>query len=216
MILVLLGAPGAGKGTQAQRLQDSQGLKHLSTGDMLRAAVASGSDIGAELKQIMDAGKLVPDDVIVRMIADRIAEPDCAKGVILDGFPRNLAQAKALDETLAGSGQRVDKVLQLAVDTDAMVERISGRFSCKTCGAGYHDRFQPTKTGGVCDVCGGTEFLRRSDDNAETVRARMEAYEAQTAPLLPYYRERGILEAVDSMAPMDEVTRALEARLAAA
>ena len=214
MILVLLGSPGAGKGTQAQRLQESQGLKHLSTGDMLRAAVESGDGIGAELKQIMDAGKLVSDDVIVSIIADRIAEPDYAQGVILDGFPRTLAQAKALDETLAGRGQQVDVVLQLAVDTDAMVERISGRLSCKSCGAGYHDRFQPTKADGVCDVCGSTEFLRRSDDNAEIVQARMEAYEAQTAPLLPYYRERGILEAVDGMAPMNEVTRALEAKLA--
>lgn len=216
MILILLGAPGAGKGTQAQRLQESSGLTHLSTGDMLRAAVASSSGLGARVKEIMEAGHLVPDDVIVEMIADRLAEPGAAGGVILDGFPRNLAQAQALDETLSQRGMKLDRVIQIAVDTDAMVERISGRFSCETCGAGYHDAFRPTKAQGVCDNCGGTRFVRRPDDNAETVRTRLEAYEAQTAPLLPYYRDRGVLAEVDGMKAIDEVTAQLENALDAA
>jgi adenylate kinase len=206
MKLVLLGPPGAGKGTQAERIEARYGISHLSTGDMLREAVAADSAVGRRAKTIMDAGRLVPDDVINRLVAERIAQPDCARGFILDGFPRTLAQAEALDALLDERGERLDRVLELAVDDDALVERISGRFACAECGAGYHDRFKQPKVAGVCDVCGSREFIRREDDKAETVRARLEAYHAQTAPLLPYYRERGLLTTVDGMAGIDEVS----------
>ena len=216
MNVILLGPPGAGKGTQAQRLEERRGLKHLSTGDMLRAAAASGSAIGREIKGIMDRGALVPDEVIVRMIADRIGEPDCAQGVLLDGFPRTVGQAEALDGILSQRGLKLDRVIQLTVDNDAVVDRIGGRFSCKACGTGYHDRYRPTAKAGVCDKCGGTEFLRRSDDQPETVRARLEAYERQTAPLLPYYQARGVLREVDGMASIDDVTKQMDRLLSAA
>jgi adenylate kinase len=206
MRLVLLGPPGAGKGTQAERIKARCGIAHLSTGDMLREAVAAGTAVGRRAKAIMDAGRLVSDDVINRLVAERIAEPDCARGFILDGFPRTLAQAQALDALLNDRGERLDAVLELAVDDDALVERISGRFACAKCGAGYHDRFRQPKVAGVCDVCGSREFVRREDDKAETVRARLEAYHAQTAPLLPYYRKKGLLAVVDGMAGIDEVT----------
>lgn len=209
-ILVLLGPPGAGKGTQAKRLERAYGIVQLSTGDMLRAAVASGSDLGREAKQVMDAGRLMPDDIMTGIISDRIEQPDCANGFILDGFPRTRAQAEALDALLAGKGLDLDRVVELKVDEEALVERISGRFSCARCGAGYHDRFQQPKQAGVCDVCGSTEFKRRADDNADTVRARLEAYRDQTAPILPYYREKGLLSEVDGMADIDEVTREIE------
>jgi len=214
MRLVLLGPPGAGKGTQAERIRDRYGLAHLSTGDMLREAVAAGTEIGREAKSIMDAGQLVPDELIIRLVEARISEPDCAKGFLLDGFPRTLAQAEALDRLLAERGARLDAVIEFAVDDEALVERISGRFSCKKCGALYHDRFKPTKVPGVCDVCGGTEFVRRPDDNPETVRARLRAYHEQTAPLLPYYRARGLLITVDAMADIDAVTEEIFRRLA--
>jgi adenylate kinase len=206
MRLVLLGPPGAGKGTQAERIKARYGIAHLSTGDMLREAVASGTEVGRRAKAIMDAGRLVPDDVINRLVAERIAEPDCARGFILDGFPRTLAQAQALDALLLDRDERLDAVVEIAVDDDALVERISGRFACAKCGAGYHDRFRQPKVAGVCDVCGSREFVRREDDKAETVRARLEAYHAQTAPLLPYYRKKGLLAVVDGMAGIDEVT----------
>lgn len=206
MNLILLGPPGAGKGTQAQRLEESRGLVQLSTGDMLRAAVASGSEIGKIAKSIIEAGKLVPDDVMVEMIEQRIDEPDCADGFILDGYPRTVAQAEALDELLRRKGKRLDAVIEMAVDDGVLVERISGRFSCANCGAGYHRRFRPTAVEGVCDRCGGTEFRQRPDDNEETVKTRLAAYHAQTAPLLPYYRERGVLKTVDGMSAIDEVT----------
>ena len=205
MNLILLGPPGSGKGTQAQRLEQQRGLKQLSTGDMLRAAVASGSDQGSEVKKIMDAGQFVPDEVIVEMIAKRIADPDCAQGFVLDGFPRTLAQAEALDGMLSERAMKMDQVILIGVDHDAMVERIAGRFSCRKCGAGYHDTFKPTRAEGVCDVCGGKAFERRSDDNEETVRARFQAYDEQTAPLLPYYRGQGVLVEVDGMAGVDAV-----------
>lgn len=216
MNLILLGPPGAGKGTQAKRLESAHGLMQLSTGDMLRAAVASGSELGRQAKQVMEAGQLMPDDIIIRMIEARIGEPDAKRGFVLDGFPRTEAQAEALDEMLARHGRSLFAVIKLAVDEDALIERISGRFTCAKCGAGYHDKFQRPKREGVCDKCGGTEFLRRKDDNAETLKARLEAYRAQTAPIIPYYRNRGLLQRVDGMAAPDEVTRQIEAILAAA
>ena len=206
MKLVLLGPPGAGKGTQAERIRDRYRIAHLSTGDMLREAVAAGTEVGRRAKTIMDAGQLVPDDVINRLVAERIAQPDCARGFVLDGFPRTLAEAEALDALLDERGERLDAVLELAVDDEALIERISGRFACARCGAGYHDRFKQPQVAGVCDVCGSREFVRREDDKPETVRARLEAYHAQTAPLLPYYRDKGLLIAVDGMAGIDEVT----------
>lgn len=213
MNLILLGPPGAGKGTQAQRLEESNGLVQLSTGDMLRAAVASGSGIGRIAKPIIEAGKLVPDDVMVAMIDRRIDEPDCANGFILDGFPRTLAQAEALDDVLRRKDRRLDAVIEMAVDDGVLVERISGRFSCANCGAGYHRQFRPTAKEGVCDRCGATEFKQRPDDNEETVKTRLAAYHAQTEPLLPYYRDRGVLKTVDGMAAIDEVTAQIDTAL---
>ncbi|QQS11777.1 MAG: adenylate kinase [Rhodospirillales bacterium] len=210
MKLILLGPPGAGKGTQAQRLQDELGLVQLSTGDMLRAAVASGSELGRTAKGIMERGELVPDDLVVGVIDDRIGRPDCAGGFILDGFPRTVAQAGALDGMLAARGWKLDHVVEMEVDEKALVERIVGRFSCAKCGAGYHDKFKRPAKDGVCDQCGGTEFVRRKDDNAETVAARMAAYRAQTAPLLPYYAGKGILKKIDGMAAMDDVYRQIK------
>ncbi len=210
MNLILLGPPGCGKGTQAQRLQESHGLVQLSTGEMLRAAVASGSELGKQAKKIIEAGKLVPDDIMVRMIAERINQPDCADGFILDGFPRTTGQAKALDAMLAQKKLPLDYVIEMKVDTKVLTDRITGRYSCAKCGAGYHDEFQKPEIEGKCDACGGTEFTRREDDNAETVRARLAAYEEQTAPLLPYYRKIGALRTVDGMAAIDEVTDQIE------
>ena len=208
--MILLGPPGAGKGTQAKRIEESYGLIQLSTGEMLRAVVGSGSALGRQAKEIMDAGQLMPDDLMARMIGERIDQPDCAKGFILDGFPRTTPQAEALDRLLRDKGLKLDYVIEIKVDEEALVERITGRFSCAKCGAGYHDRFQRPKVDGVCDVCGSTEFVRRDDDNEETVRRRLEAYHAQTAPILPYYEREGILVGVDGMADIDEVTRQIE------
>lgn len=214
MNIILLGPPGAGKGTQAQRLEKRYGLVQLSTGEMLREAVASGSELGRKAKEIMDAGRLMPDDLMILMIGDRIDQPDCRKGFILDGFPRTTPQAIALDQMLEDKGLQLDYVIEMRCDEDALVERISGRFSCAKCGAGYHDRFKQTRQPGVCDVCQGTEFTRRGDDNEATVRRRLEAYHAQTAPILPYYEEKGTLVAVDGMAEIDEVTRQIDGVLA--
>lgn len=216
MNLILLGPPGAGKGTQAQRLEESEGLVQLSTGDMLRAAVASGSEIGRIAKPIMEAGNLVPDDVIVTMIEQRIDRSDCANGFILDGFPRTVAQAESLDDMLRRTGRRLDAVIEMAVDDGILIERISGRFACADCGAGYHRRFRPTAVEGVCDRCGGTEFRQRPDDNEETVKTRLAAYHAQTEPLLPYYREQGILRSVDAMAGIDDVAARMREAVGAA
>ncbi len=213
MKLILLGPPGAGKGTQAQRLQDRYGLRQLSTGDMLRAAVASGSELGLTAKGIMERGELVPDGLIVGLIEDRIGQADCASGFILDGFPRTVAQAEALDRMLGSRGWKLDKVVEMDVDEAALTARIVGRFSCGKCGTGYHDVFKKAAKAGLCDVCGGSEFTRRKDDNAETVTARMAAYRSQTAPLLPYYAARGVLAKVDGMAAMDDVYRQIESVL---
>jgi adenylate kinase len=214
MNIILLGPPGAGKGTQAQRLQADLGMVQLSTGDMLRAAVASGSELGKKAKGLMESGQLVPDELIVGLIRDRIAQPDCAKGFILDGFPRTEAQAKALDKMLAETAKKLDQVVEMEVDEKALTERVVGRFTCSKCGTGYHDSFKRPKVEGVCDVCGSKEFTRRKDDTAETMKTRMAAYRAQTEPLLPYYRARGVLKKVDGMAAMDEVYRQIRAVLA--
>jgi adenylate kinase len=212
--LILLGPPGAGKGTQAKRLEQTYGLVQLSTGDMLRAAAASGSELGRQAKKVMEAGQLMPDDIIIAMIAERIGKPDTKKGVILDGFPRTTAQAKALDKMLADRGLKLDLVIELKVEDAVLVERISGRFSCAKCGAGYHDLYQKPRVEGRCDRCGATEFVRRPDDTAETVKARLKAYHAQTAPILPYYAEKGVLRSVDGMAPIEEVAAKIEALVA--
>ncbi len=208
MNIILLGPPGAGKGTQAKRLEESYGLVQLSTGDMLRAERKSGSELGRKVQAIMDAGQLVSDDIIIDLIAARIDQLG-GKGFILDGFPRTVPQAKALDEMLGRKGAKLDHVVEMAVDEAALIDRIAGRFSCAKCGASYHDRFHRPKVEGVCDICGAKDFVRRADDKPETVKARLDAYRDQTAPILPYYRAKGVLGTVDGMAEIDAVTQAI-------
>lgn len=216
MILILLGPPGAGKGTQAKVLSERLGLAHLSTGDMLREAVQAGSELGKAAKRAMDAGELVSDDIMVGLIENRIGEDDCEGGFILDGFPRTVGQAEALDAMLANKGCRVDRVIEIRVDEEELVKRIAGRFMCAKCNANYHDENKQPKVEGVCDQCGSTEFIRREDDREETVRARLAAYRKQTAPLLPYYRDKGVLVSVDGMNSIDGVAGEIEGILKAA
>ncbi len=213
MRLILLGPPGAGKGTQAAWIRDHYRIPQLSTGEMLRDAVAKGTEVGRQARSIMEAGGLVSDEIINRIVADRIDEPDCAGGFILDGVPRTIPQAETLDRMLAERGQKLDAVVEIRVNNEALVERIAGRFSCAKCGAGYHDMFKPTPAPGVCDECGSTEFVRRKDDNAETVKARLVAYEVQTAPLLPFYEAQGLVKLVDGMAPIEVVQAAINRAL---
>ncbi|MEO0822234.1 MAG: adenylate kinase [Pseudomonadota bacterium] len=213
MNIILLGPPGAGKGTQARLLMDKRGFVQLSTGDMLRAAVKAGSEIGQKAKAVMEAGQLVSDDIVIGVVSDRLDEPDVKSGVIFDGFPRTAAQAEALDTLLAEKGMALDAVISMEVDDEPLVERVSGRFTCANCGEGYHDTFKRPTVEGVCDNCGHTEFKRRADDNAETVRERLKAYHADTAPLIEYYRGSGKLRTVDGMAEIGEVTRQMEAAL---
>jgi adenylate kinase len=207
--ILLLGPPGAGKGTQAKRLEERYGMVQLSTGDMLRAEREAGSALGRQVQAIMDSGKLVSDEIMIALIANRIAKLG-GKGFILDGFPRTVPQAEALDRMLAENRIGLDHVIEITVDEDALIDRISGRFNCKNCGASFHDRHHQPKQDGVCDICGSREFIRRPDDNAETVKARLKAYRDQTAPIPPYYRAKGLLRSVDGMAPIDTVTRQIE------
>jgi adenylate kinase len=213
MNIILLGPPGAGKGTQAKILEDRRGLKQLSTGDMLRAAIAEGSELGKRAKAVMDRGELVADDVVVGIIADRLNKPDVAKGFILDGFPRNTAQAEALDKMLKWKNLKLDRVIEIKVDDQALVDRIAGRYSCSRCGAAYHDQFAPPRKAGICDNCGSKDFVRRPDDNPAVVRDRLEVYNRQTAPLIDYYGKTGALRSVNGMADIGEVTRQIEKRL---
>ena len=210
MNIILLGPPGAGKGTQAQRLVERKGMRQLSTGDMLRAAVKAGTPVGIKAKAVMERGELVSDEIVSALIGEELDAMGADVGAIFDGYPRTAAQAEALEGILGSRGRTLDHVIEIDVDEEALVERITGRFSCATCGKGYHDTFEQPRMPGTCDKCGGTEFKRRKDDNAETVRTRLEEYRAKTAPILPIYEERGIVKRVNGMADMDDVTAAIE------
>ena len=210
-VLILLGPPEAGKGTQARMLEEKFGLVQLSTGDLLRAAVAAGTEAGLAAKAVMEAGDLVSDEIVIAILRDRLQDEDCAKGVILDGFPRTTVQAEALDVLLSESGQKINAAISLEVEDAAMVTRISGRYTCGNCGEGYHDEFKQPAVDGTCDKCGGTEMKRRADDNAETVASRLEAYHAQTAPLIAYYDGKGALQKIDAMGDITEIAGNLSA-----
>ena len=213
MNLIFMGPPGAGKGTQAKRIAIAYNLVQLSTGDMLRNAVEDGTDVGRQVKAVQAAGELVSDDIVVAIVAERIAEEDCAEGFILDGFPRTVAQADALDTMLAKQGMKIDHVVEIQVDDEKLIARIAGRFSCNACGAAYHDQFNRPKVDDVCDICGGDQFNRRSDDNAEAVAVRLDLYHGQTAPLLPYYETQHVLRTVDGMADIDAVTAQIKSAI---
>src|SRR5688500_2953551 len=214
MNIILLGPPGAGKGTQAARLVDQRGLVQVSTGDMLREAVRAGTEIGRLADEIMKAGKLFPDDLMSQILGARLDQPDTDRGVIFDGYPRTRAQAEALDRLLAERGRKLDRVIELEVNEEALVDRISGRFTCAKCGEGYHDRYKLPKIPDLCDVCGSDQFKRRADDNEATVRQRMAEYRAKTAPILPFYEARNLVKRVDGMAPIAEVSAGIEKILA--
>ncbi len=209
-VLILLGPPGAGKGTQARMLEEKFGLVQLSTGDLLREAVAAGTEAGKAAKAVMEAGDLVSDEIVIAILRDRMAEPDCSKGVILDGFPRTTVQAEALDGLLAENNQKISAAISLEVEDAEMVIRISGRYTCAGCGEGYHDTFKQPTFDGICDNCGGTEFKRRADDNAETVASRLTAYHAQTAPLISYYDAQGVLKRTNAMGKIEDIAGDLE------
>jgi adenylate kinase len=211
--IILLGPPGAGKGTQAQRLVDKYGMRQLSTGDMLRAAVKAATPIGLQAKAVMDRGELVSDEIVSGLIGEELDMMGSQTGAIFDGYPRTAAQAESLDRILSDRGRQLDHVVELDVNEEALVERITGRFTCATCGKGYHDKFEQPHVENTCDKCGGHEFKRRPDDNAETVRTRMAEYRAKTAPILPIYEARGIVSKIDGMAAMDDVTAAIGAVL---
>jgi adenylate kinase len=211
--IILLGPPGAGKGTQASRLETERGMVQLSTGDMLRAAVKAGTPTGLKAKAVMEAGELVSDEIVSGIIGERLDQDDTAKGAIFDGYPRTQAQAESLDALLSERGRKLDYVIELVVDEDALVDRVTGRFTCANCGAGYHDRYKLPKVEGTCDVCGHHEFKRRPDDNAETVRTRMAEYRAKTAPILPFYQAKGLVRTVDGMADIAEVGAQIDAIL---
>ncbi|MEM6858971.1 MAG: adenylate kinase [Pseudomonadota bacterium] len=213
MNIILLGPPGAGKGTQSAGLVERHGMKQLSTGDMLRAAVKAQTPVGLEAKAVMDRGELVSDEIVSSLIDENLAAMPADQGAIFDGYPRTAAQADDLDRILAKNDRSLDHVVELSVDVDALVERITGRFSCANCGALYHDTANPPTVDGECDACSGTEFKRRPDDNEETVRTRMEEYRAKTAPILPGYEARGIVSRVDGMSGIDEVASAIDAIL---
>ncbi len=213
MNIILLGPPGAGKGTQASRLQEERGMVQLSTGDMLRAAVKDGTPVGLQAKAVMEAGELVSDEIVSGIIGEALDKLPAETGVIFDDYPRTAAQADSLDDILTARGRKLDCVIELGVDEDALVERITGRFTCGNCGTGYHDTFKQPKVAGTCDQCGSTEFKRRPDDNEETVRTRMAEYRAKTAPILPIYEARGLLQRVDGMADIDVVNTSIEAIL---
>ncbi len=215
-VLILLGPPGAGKGTQARMLEEKLGLVQLSTGDLLREAVAAGTDAGKAAKAVMEAGGLVSDEIVINILRDRLAQPDTAKGVILDGFPRTTVQAEALDRLLEEQGQKINAAISLEVDDTEMVTRIAGRYTCAACGEGYHDLYKQPVTDGTCDKCGGTEMKRRADDNAETVGSRLKAYHAQTAPLIAYYGGKGALQKIDAMGDIDQIAAGMHAMVARA